>query len=178
MPFDPVLQLSDLNSSNSFKILGEENSSILGGAGAGDVNGDGLADIIIGAPFANGSQPGPPSGAAYVVFGQAGGSRADLNLSDLNGTNGFEISGERYSQSGRSATGAGDVNGDGFDDVILGSPGITGSRNIGFSYVVFGRADGFGAEINTAELDGANGFQITGETGGGATGASTRALGT
>jgi RTX calcium-binding nonapeptide repeat (4 copies)/FG-GAP repeat/FG-GAP-like repeat len=111
------------------------------------------------------------------VFGQAGGSRADLNLSDLNGTNGFEISGERYSQSGRSATGAGDVNGDGFDDVILGSPGITGSRNIGFSYVVFGRADGFGAEINTAELDGANGFQITGETGGGATGASNASAG-
>jgi hypothetical protein len=62
MPFDPVLQLSNLNSSNSFKILGEENSSILGGAGAGDVNGAGLADIIIGAPFANGSQPGPRAG--------------------------------------------------------------------------------------------------------------------
>ena len=58
-----------------------------------------------------------------MVFGKAGGFRANLDLSNLNGSNGFQISGEAAGdQSSFSATVAiGDVNGNGFDDIIIGS---------------------------------------------------------
>ena len=59
------------------------------------------------------------AGASYVVFGRAGGFAADLNLSALNGKNVFKISGVVYGGLGYSVSAAGDVNGDGFDDVIV-----------------------------------------------------------
>ncbi len=61
-------------------------------AGAGDVNGDGFADLIIGALGADPN--GSSSGAAYVVFGKAGGFASTIDLSALNGADGFQINGE------------------------------------------------------------------------------------
>ena len=58
---------------------------------AGDVNGDGFDDLIVGAAGADPN--GGDSGASYVVFGRRRGSRSDLNLSALDGTNGFRLSG-------------------------------------------------------------------------------------
>jgi hypothetical protein len=110
---------------------------------AGDVNSDGHDDLLIGAHSA--SPNGKSSaGETYVVFGGptvgAGGS---INLSTLNGTNGFVLNGvDAQDSSGRSVSSAGDVNGDGIDDIILGAqfadPG--GLNYAGESYVVFGRA--------------------------------------
>lgn len=55
---------------------------------AGDVDGDGFGDVIIGA---RGADPnGAESGASYVVFGKAAGFAANLNLSTLDGSNGFQ----------------------------------------------------------------------------------------
>ena len=87
---------------------------------AGDVNGDGFGDLLIGA---DGADPnGSASGASYVVFGQAGGFDANLNLSTLNGSNGFKINGEAAGDgSGISVSAAGDVNGDGVGDLIIGA---------------------------------------------------------
>ena len=110
---------------------------------AGDINGDGFDDLIIGAPFA--SPNGNDSGASYVVFGKAGGFAANLNLSTLDGSNGFKISGVGAGdESGFSVSAAGDVNGDGFDDLIIGAyrASPNGSSS-GASYVVFGKASGF-----------------------------------
>jgi hypothetical protein len=71
-----------------------------------------------------GADPGgkPNAGETYVVFGQATGWTASLDLSSLNGSNGFRLDGiDVADESGFSVSGAGDVNGDGFDDVIIGA---------------------------------------------------------
>jgi hypothetical protein len=85
----------------------------------------------------------------------------------LDGTNGFRLDGIGVSDySGTSVASAGDVNGDGFDDLILGAPradpGGYAFEDAGQSYVVFGRASEFDAVLNLAELDGTNGFRLDG----------------
>ncbi len=107
----------------------------------GDVNGDGFADVIVGAHFAypNGSY----SGSSYVVFGKASGFAPAIDLSTLSGGNGFRLDGvAEDDRSGISVAGAGDVNGDGFADVMIGAhladPNVQSSA--GSSYVIYGRA--------------------------------------
>jgi len=73
-----------------------------------------------------------------------------LNLSTLNGINGFRINGIAADDgSGYSVSSAGDVNGDGIDDLIIGASGAdpNGSSS-GQSYVVFGNRSGFGTVLN------------------------------
>ncbi len=105
-------------------------------SGAGDVNGDGYDDIVIGAPFSgSGGQ-----GAAYVLFGRASHFR-NVVISDLtqSATLGFVISGEFAADNfGLSVSGAGDVNRDGFDDVIVGALRTTHFQ-AGAAYILFGR---------------------------------------
>jgi len=85
---------------------------------------------------------------------------ATIQLSTLNGTNGFRIPGAAASdQAGYSVSDAGDVNGDGIDDFIVGATGADVSGiNSGAAYVVFGKTGGFGTNLNLSTLNGTTGF--------------------
>ncbi|WP_395023057.1 FG-GAP-like repeat-containing protein [Dongia sp.] len=160
----PVLDLSALNGSNGFKITGFEAADRAGisVAGAGDVNKDGYDDFIVGALGANPN--GLDSGAAYVVFGHGGAFNANINLSALNGTDGFRISGAAAADfAGASVSSAGDINGDGYADLIVGADSADANgTNSGAAYVVFGHGGAFNPNIDLSSLNGSNGFRLVG----------------
>ena len=121
-----------------FKIVGEDGGDQAGTSvsGAGDVNGDGFADIVIGAPNA-----GPNAGRAYVIFGRAT-TPGEIDLTNLAAADGFRIDAEFSNDAlGRSVASAGDVNGDGYDDILVGAPFafIYGTGGAGAAYVIYGR---------------------------------------
>ncbi len=111
-------------------------------SGAGDINGDGFADLLIGAPYTDGSSNLKLfSGESYVVFGAASMPQT-IHLSSL-GSAGVTIFGANAGdQSGRSVSRAGDVNGDGIDDLIIGADFAAGKLNTppgaGQSYLIYG----------------------------------------
>ncbi|MCA1852831.1 MAG: integrin alpha [Beggiatoa sp.] len=85
---------------------------------------------------------------------------ANINLGALNGTNGFKLSGVTASdQSGSAVSTAGDANGDGIDDLLIGAFGADPNGDFsGASYVVFGGAGvGSGGHLELSALDGTNG---------------------
>ena len=178
------LDLSGLSGENGFQINGVDAGDGLGRAvsGAGDVNGDGVDDVVVGAPslsFFGGSGPGK----AYVVFGRRDGfMNAPIELSALNGNDGFEISGvDPGDHFGFSVSSAGDLNDDGVDDIIIGAPALSafgGNGSSGKAYVVFGsRSPSFPVLLNASNLNGVNGFQLNGIDAGDAAGGSVSCAG-
>jgi len=92
-------------------------ASVSSVSNVGDINNDGIDDLIIGASDASPNRY--RSGQSYVVFGGTNlGSGGTLKLSELNGTNGFIINGIAENDfSGSSVSNAGDINNDGIDDL-------------------------------------------------------------
>ncbi len=122
--------------------LGETTSDLFGDtvAGAGDVNGDGFADILVGAwHYVRPSRASPPPkyrGKAYVFEGSAAGLQGTATQPA------WSSEGQRDDDLyGRSVAGAGDINGDGFDDVLVGAPGYPSNR-VGRAYAYYGSAAG------------------------------------
>lgn len=103
---------------------------------AGDVNGDGFADLIVGAPFFEDGQL--DEGAAFVYYGSSVGLSAVASWSAQ--------SNQALARFGFSVAGAGDVNGDGYDDVIVGAPNYDKPQsNEGAAFLYLGSATGLSA---------------------------------
>ena len=150
-----------LRPAGSVRIAGAAPGSLLGWsvAAAGDVNGDGIPDVIMGAPQRK-TALGQLTGGAYVVFGSR--SRDAVDLGRLS-SRGFEIAASASScpgpcittglYDGATVAAAGDVNRDGLSDVMLGNPTLQTVT------IVFGKRDS--APVDLSAL-GRGGYVITG----------------
>lgn len=164
--FPSHFPLAGLNGANGFSIIGVDISAATGfrSNAAGDLNDDGLADLVIGdwSATADGKLN---AGHTYVVLGSNTPWNSSLDLSTLNGANGFVAKGgSAYDASGISISGAGDVNGDGVDDLIIGGENALLTQNIGSgaTSIIYGNAAGFGSVFQLSSLNGLNGSVITG----------------
>lgn len=117
-------------------------------SGAGDVNGDGYDDIIISEPRNN--DEGTNSGKTFLFFGRSGGFGVETHLSEAD----VCFTGEQEEWAGFSVSGAGDVNGDGYDDILIGafpSGGIV--EHVGRAYLIFGKATGWATHTPLSDAD-------------------------
>ena len=122
------------------RLVGAANNDEAGFAvsSAGDVDGDGFNDILIGAPGANND-----TGATYLLFSDFLQSQSsDISLSHLGlnsygQSNGITITGRALDdRSGAAVSGAGDVDNDGIPDILIGAPEANDA--IGEAYLIFG----------------------------------------
>ena len=170
--YTAALSGSSLSGTNGFVIQGAVAGDHLGSALAvGDMNGDGIQDLAIGATGASSS-----AGETDVVFGGLGTWPASMVVSSLagstgtNGTNGIRVLGTSANDLSGTSLAFGDVNNDNISDLIIGAPGRTTS--VGAGYVVFGSKNTWtpAATVNLASLAGAtgtngtNGIRINGTT--------------
>ena len=118
-----------------------------------DVNNDGFDDVLIGAASANPNSL-VAAGQSYVVLGGTA-VAATVEFSALDGTDGFRVNGITSSdETGRSVSSAGDVNNDGFDDILIGADRIGPNGNLsGQSYVVYGQAGPVPVELIHFEIE-------------------------
>jgi Ca2+-binding RTX toxin-like protein len=140
-----------------FRIIGQNAGDAAGQALAsiGDVNGDGKADVLVGAM--GNDAGGLNAGAAYVVFGKSTGTQVDLDTIAA-GAGGFRITGTTGENVGSAVTGLGDINNDGIADMLVGASGS------GKAYVVYGKADTSEVLLSNVAA-GIGGFMITPELG-------------
>jgi hypothetical protein len=160
---------------NNFNYLGYSVSNL------GDVNADGIDDIILGAYGASSLNRGYSTGIAYVIFGQQSNNNNSyiINLNTfVSGGKGFIIYGARmYDCVGASVSNAGDINGDGINDMIIGAENTTVTigknnaddddnynsirYNAGMAYVILGRRISSDIDLNHFK-SGSLGYKIYG----------------
>jgi hypothetical protein len=117
---------------------------------AGDVNGDGYDDLLIAAHY-NASGGISSRGKVYIIFGKASGWAKNVSLSNADAS----FLGEtRFDNAGDCVDSLGDVNGDGYDDIIIGARyNDEGGSSAGQAYIVFGKASGWNKDVNLSGAD-------------------------
>jgi len=130
--FGPVSGTQAVSAAD-FVVTGQASADKFGYAatGAGDFNGDGYDDIIVGAY--GDESPAHNSGSAYIVYGPVTAGTLGAASADV------QLGGAEDDQAGLSVAGAFDANGDGYDDVIVGSWKDDGAyTDAGACYVIYG----------------------------------------
>jgi hypothetical protein len=189
----PTVDLYAFTAADGYTIAGASAGDRCGMAvaPAGDVNGDEIADLMIGCPATDGSATAPATqGRVYVVFGSA--TLGHIDLSTL-GTRGFVVTGPQTA-AGAFAGGlrpfgshlagpraglfgsAADVNGDDLDDVVLGSSTASANNRVGSgsAYVIFGKASSTPVDVGSL---GAAGYRINGAAAGDRAGTAAAVVG-
>jgi len=137
--FDDWTMDMNVSEASEASFIGENAYDYSGSvSSAGDVNGDGYDDILIGAPF--NKEGGYLAGQTYLIFGKAAGWAIDFNLSNANAS----FIGETTQDTSGIVSGAGDVNGDGYDDILIGANvNDEGGDGAGQTYLIFGKEEGW-----------------------------------
>ncbi|TXT65110.1 MAG: hypothetical protein BAJALOKI3v1_130014 [Promethearchaeota archaeon] len=137
---------SDANAS----FIGENPRDLCGRsvAGVGDVNKDGYADFLIGASnFSDGLEG---RGKSYLFFGRVSGWHKNSKVTDADAS----FLGDGLADySGRIVSGAGDVNGDGYDDILIGAYNYEITSGIGITYLILGKDRGWEADLSLSNAD-------------------------
>ena len=193
------IEVIDLNGMASTLILATDDILSIVGSSAQNtlrIDGDSSNTLRIAAPFSDSGTPAVINGISYRVYQPADSlglddsltllvapdvnvdediAIADIELSAIQTSTddgGFVLNGvSADDRSGISVSGAGDVNGDGFDDIIIGAyqaepAGAAVADNHGASYVVFGNSDGDGEAVELSAIADNEGFVINGASGG------------
>nr|MCW1930300.1 integrin alpha [Candidatus Kerfeldbacteria bacterium] len=160
-------QLTSASLSTAIQFTGEVSEDYAGIAfsTAGDVNNDGYDDILIGAAFNDDS--GSNAGAVYLIYGES----SQLISSSL--STAIQFTGEAINdRAGLSVSSAGDVNNDGYDDILIGAYlNDDSGSNAGAVYLIYGQS----SQLTSSSLSTA--IQFTGEVEGDVAGYSVSAAG-
>ena len=136
---------------SSYQFIGEYQEDWAGSslANSGDINGDGLDDILIGAP--ENDDGGTNSGKIYLILGSSLGSNSEIDLSEAD----YSFIGENPSdQAGFSVSSAGDVDNDGLNDILIGSMfNDDGGNSTGKVYLILGSSLQAATTIDLSNAD-------------------------
>lgn len=163
--------LNNLKQQTGFAINGTVSNGMFGVplANAGDVNCDGIPDLLIGAYYND-------MGSVYVLYGNSAGYPLSFNTTYFDGINGMVLQGmywpsfdpyhdgyTNHGSFGSYLSSAGDFNGDNCTDILAGAPfsSPNGIRWAGSSFLIYG-ATNLPATLNVTYLDGNNGFRMDG----------------
>src|SRR5262245_31496156 len=169
----PVINVTNLNGSNGFRILGSGVDETAGwSVSMGDFNGDGLADVIVGAPGVALNSWEVADYGAYVIFGHAAdgtpGPSSVATGNNFDPTNVFRLPGGAVFPAQGALTGyavsyAGDFNGDGVGDLLVSAPNYGASQQ-GATYIVFGKTGSAAAAPAPIRIEGAAQYDMTGRS--------------